>query len=66
MNIYQIIGAIWLINTIVIAVVTTDMDSSSKNSLFITKFINKHHGVFTICYFSSIVLSILLLRIKVE
>ena len=66
MSIYQIIGAIWLINTIVIAVVTTDMDSSSKNSLFITKFINKHRVTFTICYFSSIVLAILLLRIKVE
>lgn len=66
MNIYQIIGAIWLINTIVIVVIMTDMNGSSKNSLFITKFINKHHGVFTICYFSSIVLSILLLRIKVE
>lgn len=65
MNIYQIIGAIWLINTIVIVVIMTDMDSSSKNSLFITKFINKHSVTFTICYFSSIVLSILLLRIKV-
>ena len=65
MSTYQIIGAIWLINTIVIAVVTTDMDSSSKNSLFIIKFINKHRVTFTICYFSSIVLSILLLRIKV-
>ena len=65
MSIYQIIGAIWLINTIVISVVTTDMDSSSKNSLFITKFINKHRVTFTVCYFSSIVLSILLLRIKV-
>ena len=50
MNIYQIIGTIWLINTIVIAVVTTDMDSSSKNSLFITKFINKHRVTFIICY----------------
>ena len=66
MSIYQIIGAIWLINTIVIAVIMTDMNGFSKNSLIITKFINKHHGVFTICYFSSIVLSIPLLRIKVE
>lgn len=66
MSTYQIIGAIWLINTIVIAVVTTDMDSSSKNSLFITGFIDKHRVAFTICYFSSIVLSILLLRITVE
>ena len=65
MSIYQIIGAIWLINTIVIAVIMTDMNGSSKNSLFITKFINKHRVIFTICYFSSIVLSILLLRIKV-
>lgn len=63
MNIYQIIGAIWLINTIVIAVLMTDMNSSSKNSLFITGFINKYRVSFTICYFSSIVLSILLLRI---
>lgn len=63
MSIYQIIGAIWLINTIIIVVVMTDMDSSSKNSLFITGFINKHRVSFTICYFSSIVLSILLLRI---
>ena len=66
MNIYQIIGTIWLINTIVITVITTDMDSSSKNSLFITRFINKHRITFTICYCSSIVLAILLLRITVE
>lgn len=63
MNIYQIIGTIWLINTIVIAVVIPDMDSYSKNSLFIARFINKHRVSFTVCYFSSIVLSILLLRI---
>ena len=66
MSIYQIIGAIWFINTIVISVVTTDMDSSSKNSLFITKFINKHRVTFTICYFISIVLAILLLRVTVK
>lgn len=66
MSIYQIIGAIWLINTIVIVVIMTDMNGSSKNSLFITKFINKHHGVFTICYFISIVLAILLLRVTVK
>lgn len=66
MSIYQIVGAIWLINTIVIIVAMTDMNDSSKNSLFITRFINKHRVAFTICYFSSIVLSILLLRITVE
>lgn len=66
MNIYQIIGAIWLINTIVIAVIMTDMDSSSKNSLFVARFINKYRVTFIICYCSSIVLSILLLQIKVE
>jgi hypothetical protein len=66
MSIYQIVGAIWLINTIVIIVVMTEMDSSSKNSLFITGFINKHRVTFTICYFISIVLAILLLRITIE
>lgn len=66
MSIYQIIGAIWLINTIVIVVIMTDMNGSSKNSLFIARFINKHRITFTICYCSSIVLSILLLQIKVE
>lgn len=65
MNVYQIIGAIWLINIIIIIVVMTEMDGSSRNSLFITGFINKHRVSFAICYFSSIVLSILLLRIKV-
>ena len=66
MSIYQIIGAIWLINTIVIIVVMTDMDSSSKNSLFITGFIDKHRVTFIICYFISIVLAILLLRVTVK
>lgn len=66
MSIYQIVGATWLINTIVIIVIMTEMDSSSKNSLFITGFIDKHRATFIICYFSSIVLAILLLRITVE
>lgn len=66
MSTYQIIGAIWLINTTIITIIMTEIDSSSKNSLFITKFINKHRVTLTICYFSSIVLSILLLRIEVE
>lgn len=66
MSTYQIIGAIWLINTIVISVVLTDMNDSSKCSSFITKFVNNHNIVFCICFIISIIISIWLLQIEVQ
>lgn len=66
MNIYQIIGTIWLINTIVIGVVMTDIDGSSKNILFIAKFVNKYGAEFAICFIVSIIISICLLQIEVK
>ncbi len=66
MNIYQIIGAIWLTNTIVISVTLTDINDSSKRSSFIAKFVNNHNIVFCICFIVSIIISIWLLQIEVE
>lgn len=66
MSIYQIIGAIWLINTIVIMSIITELDGSSKNILFITKFVNKYGAEFAVCFIVSIIMSILLLQIEVK
>lgn len=66
MNIYQIIGTIWLVNTIVIAVIFTDSDGYHKSLSFITKFVYKHHVEFAVCYLITIVISVLLLRVEVE
>lgn len=66
MNIYQIIGTIWLINTIVIAVIFTDSDDYPKSLSFIAKFVYKYHFEFAVCYIITIAISVLLLRIEVE
>lgn len=66
MNIYQIIGTIWLVNTIVIAVIVTDSDGYPKSLSFITKFIYNHHVEFAVCYLITIAISVLLLRIEIE
>lgn len=66
MNIYQIIGTIWLINTIIIAVISTDSDDYPKSLSFIAKIVYKYHVEFAVCYIITIAISVLLLRIEVE
>lgn len=66
MNVYQIIGAIWLFNTVIIMSIIVELDGSSKSILFITKFVNKYGAEFAICFIFSIIISICLLQIKVR
>lgn len=66
MNIYQIIGAIWLINIIIIAVISTDSDYYPKSLSFIAKLVYKYHVEFAVCYIIIIAISVLLLRVEVE
>lgn len=66
MNIYQIIGVYWLVNTVVIAVVFTDEDDNSKIISSVARIINKHIIVFYICETISLAISLWLIQIKVE
>ena len=63
MSTYQIIGTIWLINTIIINVITIDFDYYPKSFSFIAKLRYKYHIEFTVCHIITIVISILLLNI---
>ena len=66
MNIYQIIGVYWLVNTVIISVVFTDENDNSKTISSIAKIINKHIIVFYICETISLAISLWLIQIEVE
>lgn len=66
MNIYQIIGVYWLINTVIIAVVFTDENDNSKIISSVAKIINKHIIVFYICETISLAISLWLIQIEVQ
>ena len=66
MNVYQIIGVYWLVNTVVIAVVFTDEDDNSKIISNVAKIINKHIIVFYICETISLAISIWLILLELE
>lgn len=53
MSIYQIIGAIWGVNFIVLIVLIVEADDSHKYFQYINKFIGKHPGIFVACYIST-------------
>lgn len=62
MTIYQIIGLIWLINSIIInAVIIMDINDYRNDFSFIVKFVNKHNIAFIVCCTISVIISIWLL-----
>ncbi len=62
MSIYQIIGAIWGVNFIILIVLIVEVDDSHKYFQYINKFIGKHLGVFVACYISTVIMVIWLLQ----
>lgn len=66
MNIYQIIGIYWLVNTIAIAVIFTDEDDNSKTISSVAKIINKHIIVFYICETISLAISLWLIQLEIK
>ena len=66
MNIYQIIGAIWSINSIILIVLIIEVNDSNKYFSCINKFIAKHIGIFAACYISTAVIMVWLLQIEVK
>ena len=66
MNIYQIIGAIWGVNSIILIVLIVETDDSHKYFQYINKFIAKHIGIFAACYISTFAIIVWLLRIGIE